>query len=402
MHRLILGVGSMACPVSENDPVQRIYLSPPELSGSELEMLAGALEGGWIAPVGPDLDAFEAELAVVSGRRYAVAVSSGTAALHLLLHASGVSAGDEVLVPSLTFIATANAVRYCGARPVFVDSEESTWCVDPALLLTELDRRARAGCLPAAVITVDLYGQVARVQQLVERCRELGVPLIEDAAEAIGAHYLGAPAGSFGTAGAFSFNGNKLITTSGGGAVVTDDESLARRVRHLATQAREPVLHYEHHEVGFNYRLSNLLAAVGRAQLSTLSERIARRRSTNRWYRSVFASVAGVSVMPDDPDGSPINWLTCIQVDEDRAGFSAGDVIEALSAADIEARPVWKPMHLQPVFAGAELLTLRPGEAVSERLFRRGACLPSGRMGDDGRSRIVEALRPLIGQVSAS
>lgn len=388
--------------MSENDPVQRIYLSPPELSGNELEMLAAVLDGGWIAPVGPDLDAFEAELAMVSGRQYAVAVSSGTAALHLLLHALGVTAGDEVLVPSLTFIATANAVRYCGARPVFVDSEDSTWCVDPDLLLGELERRSRAGRLPAAVITVDLYGQVARAEQLVNRCRELGVPLIEDAAEAIGADRLGRAAGSFGDAGAFSFNGNKLITTSGGGAVVTDDELLAMRVRHLATQAREPVLHYEHNEVGFNYRLSNLLAAVGRAQLSTLADRIERRRSNNRWYRSLFASTPGVSVMPDHPEGNPINWLTCIQVDDAVAGFSAGDVIGVLAADDIEARPVWKPMHLQPVFAGSELVAVSRDAVVSERLFARGVCLPSGRLGVDGRDRIERALRPLIGQVSAS
>ena len=381
--------------------MQRIYLSPPELSGNELERLTAAVEGGWLAPVGPDLDAFEHELAAVAGRRHAVAVSSGTAALHLLLHALGVGPSSEVLVPTLTFVATANAVSYCGARPLFVDSEDDTWCVDPTLLLDELDRRAKSGTLPAAVLTVDLYGQVARCEAVEQRCAELGVPLIEDAAEAIGATRLGRSAGSFGTAGAFSFNGNKLITTSGGGAVVTDDEALARRVRFLATQAREPVLHYEHVEMGFNYRLSNVLAALGRAQLSTLSDRIERRRSTNAWYRSLFAPVPGVRFMPNDVAGRPVNWLTCAEIDPALAGFSATDVIEALASADIEARPVWKPMHLQPMFSGSGLLS-RDQLAVSERLYGRGVCLPSGRVGDDGRERIAEALRPLIGQVTAS
>ena len=379
----------------------RIYLSPPELSGSELAALSGALDGGWIAPIGPDLDGFESDLALVAGRRYAVAVSSGTAALHLLLHACGVTDGSEVLVPSLTFVATANAVRYCGGHPVFIDSDDDTWCADEDLMLIELERRRQAGRLPAAVVTVDLYGQVARCESIAARCAELGVPLIEDAAEAIGATR-GAPAGSFGIAGAFSFNGNKLITTSGGGAVVTDDEDLARRVRHLATQAREPVLHYEHTEVGFNYRMSNLLAAFGRAQLSTLDQRIARRRDINAWYRTLLSSTPGVRVMPDDPAGRPINWLTCIEVDPLVAGFSSGDVISALATDDIEARPVWKPMHLQPLFAGHELVCRDPDNAVSTRLFERGVCLPSGRMGDDGRARIERALRPLIGQVTAS
>lgn len=380
----------------------RIYLSPPELSGSEIERLAAAVEEGWLAPVGPDLDAFEEELALTAGRRYAVAVSSGTAALHLALHALGVEAGHEVFVPTLTFVATANAVRYCGAVPRFVDSDEQTWCVDAELVLAELEQRRRTNRLPAAVITVDLYGQVAAATELAQRCQELGVVLVEDAAEAIGATYGGRPAGSFGAAGAFSFNGNKLITTTGGGAFLTDDEALARRVRHLATQAREPVLHYEHVEMGFNYRMSNLLAAFGRAQLSTLLQRVERRRDTNRWYRSLLGSVPGVAFMPDDPNGQPVNWLTCIEVDPATAGFSASDLIGALARADIEARPVWKPMHLQPLFAGTGVLARNQDAVVAERLFARGVCLPSGRMGNDGRERIARALSPLIGQVTAS
>lgn len=380
----------------------RIFLSPPELSGSEAERLVAAVEDGWLAPVGPELDAFEETLATIAGRRHAVAVSSGTAALHLALHALGVSPGDEVLVPTLTFVATANAVRYCGAVPRFVDSDDATWCVDPSLILDDLAARRRSNRLPAAVLSVDLYGQVAACEEVVALCAELGVPFVEDAAEAIGATRGDRAAGSFGVAGAFSFNGNKLITTTGGGAFLTDDSALASRVRSLATQSRMPVVHYEHEEIGFNYRLSNLLAAFGRAQLSTLAQRIERRRETNRWYRSLFGAVPGVTFMPDDPRGRPINWLTCIEVDPSQAGFSAADVIGVLAADDIEARPVWKPMHLQPVFSGSGIVARDSQAVVADRLFARGVCLPSGRMGDDGRERIARALVPLIGQVTAS
>ncbi len=375
----------------------RIFLSPPELSGVEHEMLAAALDGGWLAPTGPDLATFEAELAAIAGTTEAVAVASGTAGLHLVLHALGVSAGAEVLVPTLTFVATANAVLYCCARPVFVDSDNETWCIDPALVVAELDRRAADGRLPAAVITVDLYGQCADHDPIIARCAALGVPLIEDAAEAIGATYRGRRAGSLGRAGVFSFNGNKLITTSGGGAVVTDDAELASRIRYLATQARQPVLHYEHVEMGFNSRLSNLLAALGRAQLTTLTERIERRRATKRWYREVFAETPGVSFMPDAAYGEPINWLTCIEIDPAVACFTAADLIAALAADDIEARPVWKPMHLQPLFAGSGVVSSAPESSVAERLFERGVCLPSGRVGDDGPDRIRRALVALLG-----
>lgn len=381
--------------------MSRIYLSPPELSGTEADALVAAVRGGWLAPVGPDLDAFEAELAAIAGRRYAVGVSSGTAALHLALLAHGVGEGDEVLVPSLTFVATANAAVYCGARPVFVDSDDRTWCIDPELVLQELDRRASGGTLPAAVITVDLYGQIAAAEGIVERCRDLGVAVIEDAAEAIGATRQGRPAGSFGDVGVFSFNGNKLITTSGGGAVLTDDVSVRDRVRFLATQAREPVLHYEHHELGFNYRLSNVLAALGRAQLSTLEQRRERRRATKQWYRTLFSHVPGITFMPDDPAGVPVNWLTAMEIDPSLAGFDRDAVIATLAAADIESRPIWKPMHLQKQFAGSAFLA-KGAAAVSQRLFDRGVCLPSGAMDDVARERVVVALRPLIGHVTSS
>lgn len=381
--------------------MSRIYLSPPELSGTEADALVAAVRGGWLAPVGPDLDAFEAELAAVGGCRYAVGVSSGTAALHLALLAHGVGVGDEVLVPSLTFVATANAVVYCGARPVFVDSADDTWCVDVELVLQELDRRANNGTLPAAVVTVDLYGQVAATEDIVERCRELNVAVIEDAAEAIGATRRSRPAGSFGDVGVFSFNGNKLITTSGGGAVLTDDISVRDRVRFLATQAREPVLHYEHHELGFNYRLSNVLAALGRAQLTTLQQRIERRRATKQWYRELFQQVPGIAFMPDDPAGVPVNWLTALEIDPAQAGFDRDAVISMLASADIESRPIWKPMHLQQQFVGSTFVGHR-SRSVSERLFNRGVCLPSGSMDDSARERVASALRPLIGHVTSS
>ncbi len=379
----------------------RIFLSPPELSGNEAAVLARAVDGGWLAPVGPDLDAFEEELASVAGRRFAVALASGTAALHLALLTHGVGPGDDVLVPSLTFVATANAVLYCGAKPVFVDAEDRTWCVDPELVLAELDRRAAAGRLPAAVITVDLYGQVARCEELWLRCRELGVPLVEDAAEAIGAQRGGRPAGSFGESAVFSFNGNKLITTSGGGALLTDDPAVRDRVRFLSTQAREPELHYEHRELGFNYRMSNILAALGRAQLSTLEARIERRREAKAWYREIFSRTPGVVFMPDDADGAPINWLTAVEIDPRVSGFSRDDVIAALAADDIESRPVWKPMHLQPQYAGSTLIARNPGSVVSDRLFERGVCLPSGFLDGAARQRVAASLRPLIGHVTS-
>jgi dTDP-4-amino-4,6-dideoxygalactose transaminase len=375
----------------------RIYLSPPEQSGVEREMVAAALDGGWLAPVGPDLDAFEQELAVVAGTQYCVGVSSGSAGLHLVLHALGIGPGAEVLVPTLTFVATANTVLYCGATPVFVDCDDSTWCVDAELVVAELDRRARLGRLPAAVITVDLYGQCADADPIAARCAELGILLVEDAAEAIGATYRGRRAGSLGRAGVFSFNGNKLITTSGGGAVVTDDEELARRIRYLATQARQPVAHYEHVEMGFNYRLSNVLAALGRAQLTTLEARIQRRRAAKAWYRQLFAGVPGVRFMPDAVYGEPINWLTCLEIDPATAGFTAAEVVGALAADDIEARPVWKPMHLQPQFQGFGVVARRPDDVVADRLFANGVCLPSGQVGDDGRSRIATALGRFLG-----
>ena len=300
-----------------------ILLSPPDLRGGEREAVLAAIDSGWIAPVGPDLEAFETELAAVCGTQHAVALSSGTAALHLALHAAGISRGDDVLVASFTFAATANAVVYTGATPVFVDADPATWCIDVDLVLDELRRRQRAGPLPRAVVAVDLYGVCPDYDRLVPACREVGVLVVEDAAEALGSRLRRRPAGSLADVGTLSFNGNKLVTTSGGGALVVDDAELAARYRHLATQARQPLPHYEHTEIGFNYRLSNLLAALGRAQLATLAERIADRVAVRAFYAECFGDHPGVTLMPAPPEQEPNHWLTCVTVEPTAAGFTA-------------------------------------------------------------------------------
>ncbi len=337
-------------------------------------MLLAAFDGGWIAPVGPDLDAFEAEVAALAGVGHAAALSSGTAALHLALLLAGVGPDDEVVVPTLTFVATANAAVMAGARPVFVDCDPDTWQIDPDRVVALLDQRAAAGHLPAAVVTVDLYGQCADADPLARACERYGVALVEDAAEALGARYRGRPAGSLAPAAVFSFNGNKVITTSGGGMLVSDDGGLVAHARKLATQAREPAPHYEHTEVGFNYRLSNLLAALGRAQLRSLPDRIAARRAIRARYVEALGGQPGISFMPDADYGEPINWLTVLRIDPAQAGTDREQVRLALEAADIEARPAWKPLHLQPLFAGHEC----SGGAVAEAIFDQGLCLPSG------------------------
>ena len=355
-------------------PSRRIHLSPPSVGERERERLLQAFDSGWIAPAGPDLPAFEAEVAALTGRRRAVAVGSGTAALHLALLAAGVGPGDEVLVPSFTFAASANPVVHAGAEPVFVDSSPGTWTLDPELVTQELRRAARRGRPVRAVVAVDIYGQCADYQPLAEACERYGATLIEDAAEALGADHRGRAAGSFGAAAVLSFNGNKIITTGGGGMLLTDDDAAADLARSLATQAREPVAHYEHHRIGYNYRLPNLLAAVGRAQLETLQERIERRRQVYDLYARELAGVPGLTMMPLSPLGTPNCWLTCVLVDADRFGASAEDVVARLAGRDVEARRTWKPLHLQRAFAGCRTV----GGDVAADLFARGLCLPSG------------------------
>lgn len=369
---------------------QRIYLSPPHMSGQELDYIQQAFDNNWIAPLGPQVDSFEAEFAATINAPHALALSSGTAGLHLALQLVGVERGDEVLVSTLTFAASANAVVYCGGRPTFIDSETASWNMDPALLAATLEARAAQDRLPKAVMLVHLYGQSADIDPILEACDLYAMPLIEDAAEALGATYKGRAPGTFGRAGVFSFNGNKVITTGGGGMLVSADEALIDRARKLATQARDTAPHYQHSEIGYNYRLSNVLAGIGRAQLKVLGDRVAARRCNFDYYHGALGDLPGIRFMPEAPWGRATRWLTCLTIDPERFGANREAVRLALEAENIEARPVWKPMHLQPVFADCEYI----GGAVAETLFRDGLCLPSGsNLSEDELERIAGIVR---------
>lgn len=349
---------------------ERIYLSPPDVGPLERDALLRAFDSGWVAPAGPELDAFENELAAIVDWPGAVALSSGTAALHLGLLVHGVKPGDDVLVSDFTFAATANAVTYCGAQPTFVDSEPSSWNMSPQLLADALEAARAANRLPSAVVIVDLYGQCADYDELVPQCAELGIPVIEDAAEALLATYKGRPAGTLGDCGVFSFNGNKIMTTSGGGMFVSPTTDVSDRVRHLSTQARQPAAHYEHHDIGYNYRLSNLLAAMGRAQLARLPQMSARRLAINKIYRAAFED-APLAFMPTPPEMTWNGWLNCVVFE---STLVRDRVIEHLASHKIESRPLWKPMHLQKIFESRPAFV----DGTSESLFHLGLCLPSG------------------------
>jgi pyridoxal phosphate-dependent aminotransferase EpsN len=359
-------------PVSNTSP--RIYLSPPHLGTLEQSLVAEAFASNWIAPLGPHVDAFQREFCAAVGAPHATALSSGTAALHLALRLVGVSAGDEVLVSTLTFAASVNPIRYLGATPVFIDSERASWNMDPELLAAALEERSRAGRLPRAVVLVHLYGQSADLDPIVAACERYNVPLIEDAAEALGAMYKGKMPGTVGRAGVYSFNGNKIITTSGGGMLVSSDEALIAHAQKLATQARDDAPHYEHSEIGYNYRMSNVLAAIGRGQLTVLEARVAARRRNFERYAEVLGGVPGIELMPEAPWGRHTRWLTTLTIRPDRFGADRETVRLALEAQNIEARPLWKPMHLQPVFREFPCV----GGSVAEDLFEHGLCLPSG------------------------
>lgn len=371
----------------------RIYLSPPDVTDLEEQALLRAVRSGWIAPLGPEVDGFETDLAAYTGRIHCVALSSGTAALHLGLLSLGVGPGDLVLTSSMTFAATANAITYTGAEPVFVDSDESG-NMSPTLLQRAFLDLEQQGRRIAAVVPVDLFGKAVDHQVIDPIAAARGVPVLSDAAESLGATYRGKASAAYGAAAAVSFNGNKIMTTSGGGALLTDNEEQAARVRYLATQARQPVVHYEHTDVGFNYRMSNLLAALGRAQLRRLDAMIERRREHRRFYRELVRDLPGVSLfgVPDGLDGGDTRdncWLTSIIVEPEVAGFDRTHLMSALAAENIEARPLWKPMHLQPVFAG------RPAyvDGTSERLFETGLSLPSGSaLSDELRQRVMRVV----------
>jgi dTDP-4-amino-4,6-dideoxygalactose transaminase len=344
------------------------------MSGREQDYIAEAFATNWIAPLGPHVDAFEREFCRTVGAGHALALSSGTAALHLALLLAGVGRGDEVLVSTLTFSASVNPILYLGGYPTFIDSERDSWNMDPALLGETIEARAASGRLPKAVVVVHLYGQSADLNPILETCARYNLPLIEDAAEALGATYQGRPPGTFGKAGIFSFNGNKVITTSGGGMLVSEDEAWIAHARKLATQARDPAPHYQHSEIGYNYRLSNVLAGIGRAQLPVLRQRVQARRRNFTFYQERLGGLPGISFMPEAPWGCHSRWLTVALIDAARFGADRETVRLALEADNIEARPVWKPMHLQPVFGRYECV----GGAVAESLFRDGLCLPSG------------------------
>lgn len=368
---------------------ERIYLSAPDVGAAEEACVVDALRSGWIAPLGPDVDKFEQEMAHRVGRRHAVALSSGTAGLHLALLAKGIGPGDVVLTSTLTFAATANAIVYTGAEPFFIDCEPWTGNMDPSLLEAALKTLQASGEKVRAIVPVDLLGKSADYAAIEAVGRDFGVPVIADAAESLGASYGGKPAGAWGDVAVFSFNGNKIMTTSGGGMLLTDDERVATKVRYLATQARQPVVHYEHTEVGYNYRLSNLLAALGRAQLGRLDDMIAKRRNHRAAYKRLFSGLHGVSIFGAEGDHADNCWLTSILINSDEAGFSAHDLGGALAAQNIESRPLWKPMHMQPVFAEARRMI----NGSSERLFETGLTLPSGSaMDDKAFSRVESAI----------
>ncbi len=361
-----------------NHDKKRIYLSPPHMSGLEKKYIDEAFATNWIAPLGPHVDAFEKELAEYVGVKGALALSSGTAALHLALMLLGVGRGDLIFCSALTFAATANPILYVNAEPVFIDSEPSSWnmsvhALERALLVSE-----SSGVMPRAVIVVNLYGQSADLEPIQTICRKFDVAVIEDAAESLGATYKGKNSGSFGRFGILSFNGNKIITTSGGGALLSDDLEALERARYLATQARQPVRHYEHAEVGYNYRMSNVLAGIGRGQLEVLEERASAKRKVFERYRQALDHFEGIDFMPEAAYGQPTRWLTVLTVDPERCGVTSNQIMEALEAENIEARPVWKPMQMQPLYRHCRYYEHESGNSVSERLFELGLCLPSG------------------------
>lgn len=384
----------------------RIYLSPPHMGGFELDYVHEAFASNWIAPLGPNVDGFEREAAAFAGRSGGAALSCGTAAIHLALKAVGVTRGDYVLCSSLTFSGSCNPIIYEGGIPVFIDSEPGTWNMSPECLEEAIADLKTRGIRCKAAIVVDLYGQSADYERIVPILKREGIPLIEDAAEALGASYRGNPCGSFGAMGILSFNGNKIITTSGGGMLVADDAEIIRKARFRAMQARDLGAHYEHSELGYNYRMSNIIAGVGRGQLKVLHDRVARKKEIFEYYRNAFADLPDIELMPISEKGEPNYWLTVATI-RSGASITPADIIAALEAGNIESRPVWKPMHLQPVFGGGSPDAAAPGQtdqppyractyggAVAEDLFLRGICLPSGTaMTDDDLARICGLVR---------
>jgi dTDP-4-amino-4,6-dideoxygalactose transaminase len=370
------------------------------MGGTELKYVKEAFDSNWVAPLGPNVDAFERDLCAATGAKHVAALSSGTAAIHLSLIMLGVGPGDYVIGSSFTFSATVNPIVYLGATPVLVDSEPGTWNMDPELLEQAIQGlkvgrsqglKVREGKLPKAIVVAHLYGMPARMREIMAVADKYGIPVVEDAAEALGSEYMGRRVGCNSRFGILSFNGNKIITTSGGGALISDDAALIDRARFLATQARDPAPHYQHSVIGYNYRMSNVVAGVGRGQLEVLDLRIRQHREFNAWYRELLKDLPGVTFQSEpSPDFYSNFWLTCIEINPAEAGTDREKLRLAFEAANIESRPLWKPMHLQPVFAGCPAYV----NGTSEALFTNGLCLPSGsNIDDEGRNRIAEVLR---------
>ena len=385
---------------------KKIYLCSPHMGGGEMKYIQEAFDSNWIAPLGPNVDAFEKELCATVGAKHVAALASGTSAIHLALILLGVKPGDYVIGTSFTFSATVNPIAYLGATPVLVDSEVETWNMDPELLEeaiqgasdhpvpTSRDTPPNLGgeiLLPKAIVVVHLYGMPAKMNEIMAIADKYGIPVVEDAAEALGSKYQGKRVGCSGKFGILSFNGNKIITTSGGGALISEDEALIKRARFLATQARDPAPHYQHSTIGYNYRMSNIVAGIGRGQLEVLDEHIRQHRAINAWYRELLKDVPGITFQSEpSPDFYSNFWLTCIVIDPEKAGTDREKLRLAFESEQIEARPLWKPMHLQPVFADCPAFV----NGTSEALFNNGLCLPSGsNIDEEGRKRIAEVLK---------
>ncbi|MFC0024067.1 aminotransferase class I/II-fold pyridoxal phosphate-dependent enzyme [Neobacillus cucumis] len=367
------------------------------MCGNEQKYINEAFESNWIAPLGPNVDEFEREIAKYVGANEAAAVSSGTAAIHLALSLLDVKKGDKVFCSSLTFVASANPIIYQGAEPVFIDSEPDTWNMSSEALQRAFIESLNEGKLPKAVIVVNLYGQSAKMDEITAICDYYNVPIIEDAAESLGSTYKGKASGTFGKFGIYSFNGNKIITTSGGGMLVSNDVESLRRARFLATQARDPAPHYQHSNIGFNYRMSNILAGIGRAQLEVIEERVAARRRIFDRYYNELSDLPGIYFMPELENTRSNRWLTALIVNEMESGVSVQELLYKLSLEEIEARPVWKPLHLQPVFQGSSYYRHSENENISEYLFEKGMCLPSGsNMTEEQQLRVIKCIKDSI------
>ena len=380
---------------------KRILLSYPHMSGDELRLVKDAFESNWIAPLGPHVDAFEKETAAYAGVKSALALSSGSAAIHLGLRLLDVKAGDTVFCSTLTFIASVAPAIYQDAVPVFIDSDEETWNMSPVALQKAFDDAVKTGKMPKCVIVAELYGQPPKMDEICAICGKYNVPILEDSAEALGAIYDGRKCGSFGKVGVYSYNGNKIITTSGGGMLLSDDEEYIEKARFWSTQARDKALWYEHTEIGYNYRMSNILAAIGRGQMLHLEERIDRRRAIYQKYKQELEKIPGVKLMPETPNCRSIQWLTAITVDKETTGKTFMDVINYLNDMNIESRPVWKPMHLQPYFKERNAKYFPHGEgddaSVSDKLFNTGICLPSASaMTDEEQDYVIENIKTSV------